>query len=167
MDISKIIKFFDLQGIASILGIDVKYVYIGVAVMIIMAILMCIRRATKIGVTLFIIGFLIVAIGPTLNGFLESNGVSYHNKQLTIANGSETVNIDLSLIRSYEAEEVGENTKITVFFKDDSKQEFTVPRITAVIVKRIIKVGGKVVEAGENAANSIASKQTATAASSG
>lgn len=167
MDISKFIKFFDLQGMASMLGIDVKYVYIGIAAMIIMAILMCLKRATKIGVTLFIIGFLVVAIGPALNGFLESNGISYHDKQITVVNGDETINVDLSLIRAYETKEEGDNTKVTVFFKDDSKQEFKVPKITATIVTRIIKIGGKVVEAGGNAANEMASKQTSAASNPG
>lgn len=146
-------KIFDIEGIASIIGVEPKYIYIGAAIIVLLAIFSCVKRAARVGVTLFIIGFLIVFAGPFLQKtLLTNNGIEYHDKKLTMTVDGKEQTFDLSLIKSYSANEDGENTIITIDFKDDTQKTITVPTKVANIAVKIFKVGGKIVEAGGNAA---------------
>ena len=158
--INKIFDFvksvFDVDGVSAILGVPAEYIYIGAAIVVIGALIALIKKASKIGVTLFVLGFLLVAVGPTVKGFLASNGVEFNNKVLTIETTSgKKETVDLTVVKSYETKEEGENTLITVYFKSAEPQTFTVPTSVAKWSVKIMKVAGKIVEAGGNAANKL------------
>lgn len=108
--------------------------YIGaivVAVLVIAFIIGLIKKATKLCVSIVIVGALVAAVGPYVNTIMKNNGVSIDGAQITVQTQEDTKVIDLTDIGELNVSKQEDNSYLVTVSYSDNTQTFVVSEKTA------------------------------------
>lgn len=133
-------------------GLDIKYVYMAVGILILAGVISFIKRAVKLGVTIIILALLLNYGGNYVHNFQQKYNIHITKDTVSMCVDGKDYSISLNNIERVEYTMAGAGVfNVSVYYKDNtgkvSKATFKVPTYMLEVIKQQVeKLGVKAVE---------------------
>lgn len=108
-------------------GLDIRYVYAAIAILVLAGIISIIKKAIRLGITVLILALLLNYGGQYIHKFQQNYNINVKGDVVQLTVGGQTHQISLSGMKRVELFNLGNGYyRITLYYEEDETSQLTV-----------------------------------------